>query len=64
MPKVKSRSVTAEVTLSIVAKINGDVKTDDYLKNGIDWIAEPLNADGCVVAVQVKSCVEKTSRVR
>ena len=62
MAKIKSRMITREVTFSIVAKVNEGINSEQLFKEGTEWLGEPKNADGCIMAMHFKSYTEKTSR--
>ena len=62
MARIKSRRVFADITLSVVATINADVGIETFMRDNTDWLAEPKDASGCVMAVHFKSCTEKTAR--
>jgi hypothetical protein len=45
---------TEEIIVSFIVKVHYGKKVDlgKYLAKGVDWMGEPLNADGCVVKMK------------
>jgi hypothetical protein len=63
----KTKTVNFEVTLTGVARIRDSkppVDFETFLKTNTEWLGEPKNADGCIVAISYKSHIEKKSRTR
>ena len=49
-------TLNATITLGVVITVNGDVDVSKFLLNDTEWIGEPKNEDGCVVAINPKTC--------
>lgn len=50
-----SKVLTAEVTLSIVVKVDSRADYQDFIKSEVEFIAESNSKAGSVVAVNLKS---------
>jgi len=49
-----TRRVTLEATFSMIVKVNKNVDLKQMLENDTEWLGEPTNADGCVMAMHFK----------
>ena len=45
---------TVEVTFRAIIKCSEE-KLDEFIKHGNDYMAEPKNSDGCIVAMSMKN---------
>ncbi len=59
MPKKNTRTVNVEATFSMVVKLNEDTDLLTMLRDNTEYLAEPKNADGCVIAMRFKKMIEK-----
>jgi len=61
----KKERFNCNVTFCMSGVVNNDVTPEDLIKNGTEFLAEPKNADGCIVAMRIQSIdiMPKPSRV-
>lgn len=49
------QTLSATVTLSLIINVKEGIDISEFLLHDTEWIGEPRNADGCVVAINPKS---------
>lgn len=59
----KTKTCNLSVTFNVTVTINDDVDIGNFLKNSTDFMGEPKNSDGVVIAMHPKSfCTVKRGK--
>jgi len=56
------KTINATVLLSVVVKVNDGINVEDLLLRETEWLGEPRSPNGCIMAVNPKSCEVTNSR--